>query len=125
MFFNETINLRKDEKRLCEDFFTGGSMDLLKQHPIAAFAAAYLIIINIIGFAMAFSDKRKAEKGKSRISEPTLFFVSLIGGSIGMYISMKKFHHKTKQKRFMVGIPLIIVCQLAFTASICGYWLFV
>ena len=100
-------------------------MDLLKQHPIAAAVAAYFIIINIIGFAMAFSDKRKAEKGKHRISEPTLFFVSLIGGSIGMYISMKKFRHKTKQKRFMVGIPLIIVCQLAFTAVICGYLLFV
>ena len=116
--------LRKDEKRLCEDFFTGESMDILKQHPIAAAVAAYFIIINIIGFAMAFSDKRKAEKGKHRISEPTLFFVSLIGGSIGMYISMKKFRHKTKQKRFMVGIPLIIICQLAFTAVICGYLLF-
>ena len=124
MFFNETINLRKDEKRLCEDFFTGGSMDLLKQNPIAAFAAAYFIIINIIGFAMAFSDKRKAEKGKHRISEPTLFFVSLIGGSIGMYISMKKFRHKTKQKRFMFGIPLIIICQLALAAVIVSYLFF-
>lgn len=124
MFFNETINLRKDEKRLCEDFFTGGSMVLLKQHPIAAAVAAYFITINIIGFAMAFSDKRKAEKGKHRISEPTLFFVSLIGGSIGMYISMKKFRHKTKQKRFMFGIPLIIVCQLALAAVIVGYLFF-
>ena len=124
MFFNETTNLRKDEKRLCEDFFTGGSMVLLKQHPIAAAVAAYFIIINIIGFAMAFSDKRKAEMGKHRISEPTLFFVSLIGGSIGMYISMKKFRHKTKQKRFMFGIPLIIVCQLALAAVIVGYLFF-
>lgn len=99
-------------------------MDILKQHPIAAAVAAYFITINIIGFAMAFSDKRKAEKGKRRISEPTLFFVSLIGGSIGMYISMKKFHHKTKQKRFMIGIPLIIVCQLALAAVIVGYLFF-
>ena len=98
-------------------------MDILKQHPIAAFAAAYFIIINIIGFAMAFSDKRKAENGKRRISEPTLFFVSLIGGSIGMYISMKKFHHKTKQKRFMFGIPLIIICH-ALAAVIVGYLFF-
>lgn len=99
-------------------------MDILKQHPIAASIAAYFVIINIIGFAMAFSDKRKAENGKRRISEPTLFFVSLIGGSIGMYISMKKFRHKTKQKRFMVGIQLIIACQLALAAVIVGYLLF-
>ena len=124
MFFSEPNYLRKDEKRLCEDFFTGESMDILKQHPVAVFVAAYFIIINIIGFIMAFSDKKKAENGKRRISEPTLFFVSLIGGSVGMYISMKKFRHKTKQKRFMVGIPLIIVCQLALAAVIVGYLLF-
>ncbi len=124
MFFSEPIYLRKDGKRLCEDFFTGESMDILKQHPVAAFVAAYFIIINIVGFIMAFSDKKKVENGKRRISEPTLFFVSLIGGSVGMYISMKKFRHKTKQKRFMVGIPLIIVCQLAFAAVIVGYLLF-
>lgn len=99
-------------------------MDILKQHSIAAIIAAYFVIINIIGFAMAFSDKRKAENGKRRIPEPTLFFVSLIGGSVGMYISMKKFRHKTKQKRFMVGIPLIIACQLALAAVIVGYLLF-
>lgn len=95
------------------------------KHPIAVIIAVYFLIINIIGFAMAFSDKRKAEKGKRRIPEATLFFVSFIGGSVGMLIGMKKFRHKTKQKRFMIGIPLMIVCQLALAAVIAGYLLFV
>lgn len=99
-------------------------MDILRQHPTAAVIAAYFLIINIAGFAAAFSDKRRAEKGMRRIPEPTLFFISLIGGSIGMLIGMKKFRHKTKQKRFMVGIPLMIVCQLALAAAVCGFWLF-
>lgn len=95
------------------------------KHPIAVIIAIYFIIINIIGFAMAHSDKKRAEKGKRRIPEATLFGVSFIGGSIGMYAAMKKFRHKTKQKRFMIGIPLMIVCQLALAAVVIGYLLFV
>lgn len=100
-------------------------MEIINEHPAAFIIAAYLLIINITGFAMAFSDKRKAEKGKHRISEPTLFFVSFIGGSIGMLIGMRKFRHKTKQKRFMIGIPIMILLQLALAAVIIGCLLFV
>ena len=100
-------------------------MEIINEHPAAVIIAAYFLIINITGFAMAFSDKRKAEKGKHRISEPTLFFVSFIGGSIGMLIGMKKFRHKTKQKRFMIGIPIMIVLQLALAAVIICCLLFV
>lgn len=99
-------------------------MDIIREHFTAVIAAAYFLIINIAGYAMAFSDKRKAERGKRRISEPTLFFISFIGGSVGMLIGMKKFRHKTKQKRFMVGIPLIIICQLALAAVTAGYLFF-
>lgn len=100
-------------------------MEIIDEHPAAVIIAAYLLIINITGFAMAFSDKRKAEKGKHRISEPTLFFVSFIGGSVGMLIGMKKFRHKTKQKRFMIGIPIMIALQLALAAVIICCLLFV
>ena len=71
--------------------------------------AAYLIIINIIGFILPPVDKSKAKKNKWRIRERTLFIVSALGGSVAMYISMRIFHHKTKHKRYMIGIPEIIV----------------
>ncbi|MGN1303921.1 MAG: DUF1294 domain-containing protein [Oscillospiraceae bacterium] len=100
-------------------------MEIINEHTAAVIIAAYFLIINITGFAMAFFDKRKSEKGKRRISEPTLFFVSFIGGSIGMLIGMKKFRHKTKQKRFMIGIPIMIVLQLALAAVIICCLLFV
>ena len=63
---------------------------------------------------MSLSDKRRAVKGKYRISEKSLFAVSLLGGGVGTLISMKLFHHKTRHKRFMIGIPLIIVIETAF-----------
>lgn len=41
----------------------------------------YLVIINILGFIIMGIDKIKAKKQKYRISENTLLFIALIGGS--------------------------------------------
>ena len=73
----------------------------------------YIGVISIVGFILPAVDKVKAQRGKWRISEKSLFIVSVLGGSVAMYISMRLFHHKTKHKRFMIGIPVIIVLQLA------------
>ncbi len=69
----------------------------------------YLGIVNVAGFILPAVDKRRAKKDKWRIKESTLFLISALGGSVAMYISMRLFHHKTKHKRFMIGIPVIIV----------------
>jgi len=74
---------------------------------------AYLIVINAVGFFISLADKNAARNGRWRVPERTLFLVSIIGGSVGTYISMRIFHHKTKHKRFMIGIPLIIAVQAA------------
>ncbi|MCL2071914.1 MAG: DUF1294 domain-containing protein [Oscillospiraceae bacterium] len=42
-----------------------------------------------------------------------LFFVSAIGGSVAMLLTMRAVRHKTQHKRFMVGLPVIIVLQIA------------
>ncbi len=72
----------------------------------------YLIIINISGFVLMGIDKKKAGKHKYRISEKTLFFVSLIGGSIGTWFGMYAFRHKTKHWYFVVGMPLIFIIHV-------------
>lgn len=79
--------------------------------------AAYLIIINVIGWVLPIIDKKKARNGEWRIPEKTLFIAAALGGSIAMLISMKKYRHKTLHKRFMIGIPCIIVLQLAAAAA--------
>lgn len=71
----------------------------------------YLIFINIIGLSIIAIDKQKAKKGCWRIKESTLLFVSILGGSLGVLLSMKVFHHKTKKPKFYIGIPLIILVQ--------------
>ena len=72
----------------------------------------YLIVMNLITFLAMYIDKRKAKKGKWRISETALFVLALIGGSIGGIAGMYTFRHKTKKKRFTIGFPVILVLQI-------------
>jgi len=72
----------------------------------------YIVIINILTFIVYGIDKLKAKKGKWRIPESTLLLLAIIGGSIGAFLGMKVWHHKTMHKKFKYGIPLIIILQL-------------
>lgn len=64
-------------------------------------------------------DKSKAERHAWRISEKTLFLVSLLGGSTGTWAGMYIFRHKTKHWYFVVGMPAILIIQIAV-----GIWAF-
>ncbi len=73
----------------------------------------YLVLINLIGFIAFGIDKRKAKKHKRRVPEKRLIFIAIIGGSIGALLGMNVFHHKTLHKKFTIGIPLILILQIA------------
>ena len=72
-----------------------------------------LVAINVVTFFMYGIDKWKAKHSKWRISEVTLLGLAVIGGSIGAWLGMRVWHHKTMHKKFQFGIPLIIVAQVA------------
>ena len=72
----------------------------------------YLLMINIIGFFMMWSDKRKAKKGKWRIPEQTLFVVTALGGGIGTIAGMYTFRHKTKKLKFTIGLPAVVILEI-------------
>ncbi len=76
-------------------------------------AISYFILINIISAIVTIYDKRAAVKHKWRVRESTLLFLSLLGGSIGMYITMLLIRHKTRHIKFMLLIPLIFILQCA------------
>ena len=71
----------------------------------------YLIGINLLTFIIFGVDKRKARKRKWRISEETLIWLSIIGGSIGALVGMSFFRHKTQKRKFILGIPAILLVQ--------------
>lgn len=66
----------------------------------------YCGMINTITFLLFGIDKYRARKNKWRIRESTLLGLSFLGGSIGAYLGMCFFHHKTKKNRFQIGVPL-------------------
>ena len=73
----------------------------------------YLLIVNALGFLLMLVDKRKAQKNLWRIPESTLFLMAAIGGSIGSIAGMYKFRHKTRHWYFVIGMPAILIAQLA------------
>ena len=72
----------------------------------------HLVIINVVTFFMYGIDKWKAKKLKWRIREAALLCLAVLGGSIGAWIGMKVWHHKTLHKKFRFGVPAIIIIQL-------------
>ena len=80
--------------------------------------AYYLLAINAIAFIMYGIDKYKAKKAKWRISEATLLLLAVLGGSIGAWMGMKVWRHKTMHKKFKYGIPAILLIRSALMAYV-------
>lgn len=78
----------------------------------------YLAIISVTAAIMTVSDKSRAQKHKRRIAEKTLFGTAVLGGSAAMYLTMLAVRHKTKHKRFMIGLPLIMIVQVIVIAFV-------
>ena len=81
-----------------------------------SYLAYYLLAINAVAFIVYGIDKYKAKKAKWRISEATLLLLAVVGGSIGAWMGMKVWHHKTIHKKFKYGIPAILLIQIALMA---------
>ena len=71
------------------------------------------MIINIIGLIIMGLDKIKAKSGAWRIPEDNLLLIALLGGSVGIFLGIKIFRHKTRHIKFAVGVPLIFLLQMA------------
>lgn len=73
----------------------------------------YLLVINAATFIIYGIDKNKAKKAKWRISEAKLLTMAAVGGSIGAWLGMKAWHHKTQHRKFKYGVPIILLIQIA------------
>lgn len=80
-----------------------------------------MTLINIVTFVVFGLDKRKAKKHLWRIPEATLIGLALIGGSIGAFLGMRLFHHKTHHVKFYVGVPVIFVMEVVLTILIINH----
>lgn len=74
----------------------------------------FILFMTWLGYYIMKVDKRYAKEDKRRIPERTLLLISLVGGSVGMYIGMYRFKHKTLHKKFTIGVPIIMLIQFAY-----------
>lgn len=81
----------------------------------------YLLLLNVLAFAMMGIDKRRAKRHAWRIPESKIFLAAILGGSLGSWVGMYVFHHKTKHSKFVVGIPLILILQLVVVFAAWSY----
>ena len=72
----------------------------------------FFLAASVIAFVVFGLDKAFAKAHVRRVPEKVLFFLSLIGGSCGSLLAMMLFRHKTLHKRFVIGIPLILLAQI-------------
>ncbi len=74
---------------------------------------AYFVLISAFSVLLTVIDKRNARLNRRRISEKALFLSAIFGGCFFEYVTMKAIRHKTLHKRFMIGLPVIFLLQVA------------
>lgn len=74
---------------------------------------AGLAIINIFAAAITNLDKKHARRDMWRVPEHWLMLIAAVGGAFAMLLTMCVIHHKTRYLKFMLGLPLMLVAQVA------------
>ena len=88
--------------------------------PISSIIVFYLVIINVLTFLFYGIDKWKAKRSRWRIPESVLLGMAAIGGSVGAWLGMRVWHHKTQHKKFRYGVPAILLAQIVLLVWI--FW---
>lgn len=73
----------------------------------------YIAASNLAAFLVYGLDKRRAKLHRWRIPESVLLGLAAAGGSAGAWFGMNVFHHKTRKKKFAVGVPALLILQIA------------
>ncbi len=83
--------------------------------PILLALSIFFVLMNLLSVFIMWIDKVKSRKqGVARVSEGLLFFLAALFGSVGVYVGMFAFRHKIQKWYFILGIPLLILENVAF-----------
>ncbi len=80
---------------------------------LTALLTLYLLAINVVTFLLYGIDKWRAKRARWRIPESVLLGLAAIGGSVGAWLGMGIWHHKTQHKKFRYGVPVMLLIQIA------------
>lgn len=80
-----------------------------------------LLCMNILAFCLMGWDKRQAKRQGWRQSEQALLLVAAIGGSLGTYLGIRLWRHKTQKQSFRRPFFMIVLVQAAVLVGV-AYW---
>lgn len=104
------------------DLFSGSFSDVAVRFCFLILAV-HFVLISIFAVYQTTRDKALSNVPKDspkywRVPEAQLLLISALGGSFAMYLTMQTIRHKTQHPKFMIGIPAIMIAQLALAAFI-------
>lgn len=82
------------------------------------YIAIFAGLISVISVMLTVYDKVASMAKKWRIPEKVLMLFGFFGGAVAMYITMQLIRHKTKHKKFMIGLPCFIVIHITLIVLI-------
>jgi len=85
----------------------------LRTHP----AIAWLVAVNVFGFALYGADKLFAKRQWRRVSEADLLLYTVVGGTLGTWLGMRAFRHKTRKQSFRRSFAIVVAIQGALLAA--------
>ena len=100
-------------------WYDGGAKEAMVLELSIQWSLAWLIAVSLMAVAVTVWDKRRARKQAWRVPERTLWLVSVLGGSVATYLTMRVIRHKTLHRRFMWGLPLLMAVQAALLFLLC------
>lgn len=82
----------------------------------------YLSLISAAAVILTLYDKIAAKKlPDKRIPENVLLIPAFMGGAAAEYLTMLLIRHKTRHRKFMLTLPLLIVIHVVIAAFINAY----
>ena len=86
----------------------------------------YIAVISIVTVIVTVYDKIAAKKRpRHRVPENTMLLLAVLGGGLAEYITMLLIRHKTRHRKFMIGLPVIIFAEALAIALLYHYGFFI
>jgi uncharacterized membrane protein YsdA (DUF1294 family) len=90
-------------------------MDTKSFSGVGLFILLYVAAVSVAGVVLTVYDKiisKKNTNGRGRVPENTLMYLGVMGGALPMFITMLIIRHKTRHKKFMVGLPVMFILHI-------------
>lgn len=78
----------------------------------------YAVLINLTAIVVTVWDKLAAKSRRRRVPEARLFWIAAFGGAGAMWLTMWVIRHKTKKRKFMIGLPLLFLLHIAVIVGV-------